>query len=407
MSRLIDGRPTSFTQSAFYQRIERDAINPRYRIAVNLARLLGEARGKDRQAAELLGLDRMDYLLVSPSFHGRGIRQAARLGFTQTRSGVMNWLAEPGPMRGIDFFSPETHLFASALLRSPRLMVMDMLVELRARGMEREYAELWRLYDEHADLFDSIGGEVAIGLDSPILPIPNFKIVVEILDPSGFEAALDALLEDVARRSGSRGEIARRTIEYRGRRVHSLQIAGAKFQPSFAVVEDYLILGPGPEFVTDAIDIRDSGRSIARAPELLDLLPADADAHVSALVYQNLGGAVRDLTGAGGIDLNLPAQLGFLTEENWLERYGAPGIVFASARPRHIDLYFSTEQGIDFNLALAAPLLAGWLLPKIAKGEVPPPAPRLEELAARTYNSGAGESRGELRRDSSLARARR
>ncbi|OPZ17214.1 MAG: hypothetical protein BWZ10_01243 [candidate division BRC1 bacterium ADurb.BinA364] len=374
LARAQSGEASGFRQTGFYRALERNVERPRLMLAFNLMSTIADAAGRlDERALNLLnfwGALGLDYLLVSPDFTGLGMKQAARIGFIENgRYGVLDWMADPAPMRGMDFFSSDIHIFASAIARSPRRMLADLMLlwSRPADQKAREQAD-W-LRKEHGAWLDSFGGEVAIGIDNPVLPVPNIKIAVELADQAEFELGMNRHLNRIVQALDAEGKIAYLVdSEHKGRIIHTLTVDGLPIRPSYAVVEDYAVFGPGPQFVRNSIDVFDSGRSIGRDPRLLQLLPSGAGAEFSFLAYQDIARAIPNLMRSKLTPKLTEEERAWIPQVDFLERYRAPGVIYGYARPSSIDVYLNTPSGIDFNMGMAVPFVAQWLAPKLSIG---------------------------------------
>lgn len=378
--RIREGDPTGFAAGGFYQKIMGDVENPRFLVAANLAgqvdgwmKTIGSDPERNREIAalfDLWGLPSLDYFLVSPSFAGRGMKQAARLAFVDGgRYGMMDWLAEPAPMRGLEFFSPDIHFFASAIIRNPSQMFLDYLAFLEVTRPETDFQHAVDFVAHHQAFFQSFGGEIAVGVDSPILPIPNLKIAIEVDDEAAFRAGIDKLAAAVQKELNNHDRFSDlQTTIHKNRTIYTLAIDGVPFDPSWTFVDDFFLAGPGPQFIRDSIDVYESRSSIANASRLISLLPNQAEANFSLLVYQDVARSIPEVlkkavaANAGSADGAVIPNLDFMQD------YRAPGIAYAYAYPNHIDAYLCTPTGIDMNLGMAVPLVANWLMPRTSLG---------------------------------------
>jgi hypothetical protein len=68
----------------------------------------------------------------------------------------------------------------------------------------------------------------------------------------------------------------------------------------YAFDDGYLVAGPTRAAVTQAIQTKTAGASIARSSQFLALMPHDEYANFSAVVYQNLGSTLAPLAGLLG-----------------------------------------------------------------------------------------------------------
>ncbi len=387
--RMVAGQPTGFSTSDFYQKVQRDVTDPRFLFASDLQAQVSqigkeaEAKAKHRnpevQATfDLLGLDSLDYFLVSPSFAGQGMNQAARLAFgDQGRQGMLNWLAEPTPMRGLDFFSPEAPFFAAAVSRNPYQMLLDYLVYVERTESNDMLEDLLNFAAANQTFFEACGGEVVVGLDVPILPVPNVKVVVEMTDRAAFQDGVNRIVEQLRKEWASR-ENKQSVLETQiqnGIEIHTLIVnmdegGLVQMQPSWAFVEDYFIVGPGPEFVRNALEVYQSGNTIATdAKRLLPLLPDGRTVNFSLLVYQDVAKVVPKI-----IEEKVAPKLS--NEEKakvpnlaFMENYRAAGILYAYAWPTCVDFHLSAPKGIDLNF-MALPLVANWLQPRTHLGRI-------------------------------------
>ncbi len=370
-SRIATGKPSEFASTDFYKKV-RIAVGakPRLAMAANMtpvvARWSQDAGLKKK--LDFTGLSGLDTIIVAAGFAGTGGSQAARLGFAGQRFNMANWLAEPAPMRGFSFFSPDVNVFGSAIIRSPRVMFFDWLQYLIAQNTATDTARAF--FDAHSALFDAVGNEIAIGVDNPILPAPNIKLVLELNNPGDFARELDGLIDDYVAKLGAAGRLAeRQTSQHAGFTVYTLHVDGWFWEPSWTYVDDYVVAGPFAELVYDSIDVYKSGGSIARNARLLKLLPQGASSKVSLLLYQDVAKAIPTfLTTKLAAGMNAE-QKAMLPDLAFLEKFHAAGVAYAIARKDAIDVCFSTPSGIDLNLGIGGRMVAHWFKPQMQIGE--------------------------------------
>ena len=310
--------------------------------------------------------------------------QAARLGFKNRRAGVLNWLAEPGPMRGLDFFSSEVRLFAAAVLKNPSEAYYDLMLNYKDAPLGTPPGMLLKFLGEHKELLNALGGEVAIGIENPILPVPNIKIAVEMREPAAFAPLFDALIDQVVAAGQAAGQVVYvDATDYKGRMIYSFVVEGAPVELAWATVGDFLVLGPGPRFVQHSIDVHDSGHSIADDSRLLDLLPQERGATFSLLVYQNVAAVIPQLLKARLLPALGAAERGLAPDLSFMERYSAPGIAYAYADDHAIDFYLNAPSGIDLNMGMAVPVVADWLAKRTSIGQTVEKVVQAEDRLAR------------------------
>lgn len=370
-ARIATGKTSEFSSTDFHKRV-RIAVGskPRLAMAANMAPVV-ERWSQDaslKKKLDFTGLSGLDHIIIAAGFAGTGGSQAARLGFAGERYNMANWLAEPAPMRGFSFFSPDVHVFGSAIIRSPRVMFFDWLQYLIAQNTATDTARAF--FDAHSALFDAVGNEIAIGVDNPILPAPNIKLALELRNPSDFARELDGLVDDYVARLGAAGRLAeRQTSKHAGFTVYTLHVDGWFWEPSWAYVDDYLIAGPFAELVNDSIDVYRTGGSIARNARLLKLLPSGASSRVSLLLYQDVAKAVPTFLTTKLAAAMSAEQKAMIPDLKFLEKFHAAGIAYAIARKDSIDFCFSTPSGVDLNLGIGGRMVANWFKPQMQIGE--------------------------------------
>jgi ferric-dicitrate binding protein FerR (iron transport regulator) len=364
---LASGQPTAFDSAGFRRKVLDIAGDAPGAIALDVAGIYDPIRpelsAESEAAFNFAGISSLDYALFAPRFRGQGIAQAARLGFKQHRAGVLGWLAKPGPMRGLDFFSPEVPVCGSIVVKNPRVAYYDLMDNFKDQPAMSPPAMMLHFLGEHQALLDSIGNEIAIGIENPILPVPNVKVAVEIRDPATFQTEFNGLVDRMLTMISLAGNVlvVVETNDYKGRTIYSIVVEGAPIELSWTYVDDFLVLGPGPRFVQHSIDVHDSGRSITRDSRLLDLLPSGTGSTFSVLVYQNVAAVLPDLFKTRLLNQLSPQEKAYFPDISFLSRYNAPGIAYAYAADDSIDFYLNTPDGIDLNMTMAIPVVANWL----------------------------------------------
>jgi hypothetical protein len=309
----IDGGGQGLDGTAFGRRIgEAYAGGAGILLAADLERITAAAAPRnDRDAVRQdvmhrSGFDTLRYLVFERKDAGQHARAQAVLAFKEAPRGIPSWLAAPAPMGSLEFFSPHAQVVAAGLLKTPSLIFDDLLALAAVDGGQtrQELAEVESKLDLHIreDVTDALGGEVALALDGPLLPTPAWKLVVEVYDPSRLQASLGQLVQrasDEALRAGRPGP--RLEAEQAGEQTY-YAVRGLPAEVHYAYAGGYLVAAPNRALVMKAIRTRESGESLGRSPSFRALFPPDRDAHVSGLVYQNLGrmvGGLLEGPGAG------------------------------------------------------------------------------------------------------------
>jgi hypothetical protein len=224
----------------------------------------------------------------------------AVLAFAGVRRGIASWLAGPAPMGALEFVSPYAQGAAAFVFKGPAL-VFDDAFGLIATNDPRARDELARLESKldlslREDFAATLGGEFAVALDGPLLPTPAWKLVVEVYDPARLQASLELLVTRTNDEAVSAGRPSLRleAEQVGGETYHSLR-GDMPFELHYAFAGGYLVAAPSRALVMKAIRTYDSGETLGRSVSFRSLFPPDRDAHVSGLLYQNVGPTVLSL----------------------------------------------------------------------------------------------------------------
>lgn len=282
--------------------------------AVDLDHILGTAAARARQngrseaTLQRSGFADARYLIAERKTDAPGgmVENRAVLSFDGPRRGVAAWLAAPAPMGSLDFISPEANFAAAFVVKTPAAMVDDLfgIAEANDPTFAQHKAEIEARegIDLKHDLAEPLGGEFAFAVDGPMLPVPSWKLIVEVYDADRLQTAIEHLLERVnqeAVKDGKQpGRIEPETTS--GRPGYALTLPASGLTVHYLYSDGYLIAGPSRSLVDKALQSRSAGYSITGAPDFIALLPQGGQSNFSALVFQNLGSALSPVLGLLG-----------------------------------------------------------------------------------------------------------
>ena len=246
---------------------------------------------------EQLGITDAEHLLVEHQRHGERTLDTALLTFDRPRRGLASWLAEPAPMGGLDFVSPDATMAAAFVVKEPATLVDDLL--RFGDGGDQSLAEgADRFRQEHGidlrhDLAEPLGGEFVFALDGPMLPKPAWKLVVEVYDAARLQATLEKIVVEADRvtQEDKRGHVTLKTETAGGRTYHVIHTPLADLHYTFD--SGYLVAAPMRVLVDQAIERRASGLGLPTSSKFASMLPDGTGTHVSALGWENLGPAFQ------------------------------------------------------------------------------------------------------------------
>jgi hypothetical protein len=301
---VLDGATSGFVGTPFY-----DSIAEIYQegagilIAADLEGVMANTVTADPEAdpeqlasLEELGVLDARHLIVEQKQLADATHHRAVIDFKGARRGIVSWLAEPAPMGSLGFISPDAKLVTAVVFEDP-VKMLDDLQGFGGDGM----SEMFQLFEQRHglslrdDFAASLGGELAIALDGPMLPEPSWKVVLEVYDPARFQWTLQEALADLNAHLAEEGEGPVEILqeEVGGRTFYTFVKDGISFRYTF--VEGYLVAAPNRALLDQAIRYHDSGYSITEAPRFVALLPADGHNNFSALVYQDVGNVMQAL----------------------------------------------------------------------------------------------------------------
>ena len=278
----------------------------------------------------------MRYLIAEETEVNHQMESRATLSFDPAHSGIAAWLANPAPMGSLDYISPDAATLAAFVVRDPAA-IADQL----AGVAKTTPSDLGAQGDLRNDLTRSLGGEFALSLDGPLMPVPSWKLVVEVYDPSRLQASLTRMVADSNRQTGrSAGQVrmAQESVDGKIYYTVSAPAMGPLAEAHYTFADGYMIAAPSRNLVKRALDLKTAGASIARSAKFMSLTPRDHYANFSAVLYQNLGTSLAPfaglLSGLGGAHPGQPNPAERLSnlKATLIAAYGEPDrITVASA----------------------------------------------------------------------------
>jgi hypothetical protein len=233
---------------------------------------------------------------------GAGTETRAVLSFSQPRRGIASWLAAPAPMGSLGFFSADANLVAAFVVKSP----VELLDELLSLAPELA-AELERASAEHGinlrdDLAAPLGGEVALGLDGPVLPSPSWRLVAEVYDPVRLQQTIARAVTQADAKLAAEGRpgVKLEQEQAAGHTYYAILGSQPAFELHYLFADGYLVAAPTRAQLDRALAQRAAGTTLAASPRLRGLLGRDGQVNVSALFYQNMAPVLSMVGDAAG-----------------------------------------------------------------------------------------------------------
>jgi hypothetical protein len=326
----LDSPSSAFQNTPFYSRIMESY---QHGVGLILCADLGQMG-----SAQHIGNAR--YFIAEEKQVNKQMETRASLGFDGPRAGMAAWLAAPGPMGSLDYVSPEATLVTAFVVRNPAA-IMDELVGMQqqsptAAAKVFEDAKIQTGIDIRSDVAAALGGEFSLSLDGPAIPVPSWKLVVEVYDAARFQSTLakfvDAYNQSEAKSGGKPLRAGQEVVD--GRTYY--MVGGADGSPlteaHYTFANGYLIAGPTRALVSRALQVKTMGTSITHSNQFTSMEPRDHYNNFSALIYQNLGSTLAPIAsllggfaGRGGAgDRNNPLTMLSNMKPMMIAAYGEP-----------------------------------------------------------------------------------
>lgn len=304
-------------------------------------------KGESQRAAfERSGFSDVRFLIAERKDTNGQALNRAELGFNGARHGIASWLGAPAPMGGLDFVSQDAGAAITLVMKKPDQILNDAAEMAEATTGTDANAGLAMLgaalnIRVREDLVDTLGGEITIALDGPVLPTPSWKVVAEVNDPTRLQETLRKLVTfaGTQMKAADKISIDQQTDDgvtyYTLNGLHST----ANVQINYAFNDGYLIIGPSRALVKTAVQIHKNGNSLAKSANFRKLLPQDRNTNVSALLYQNisplLSPLAQQLTPS---QLQMFQQLAAESKPSAICAYGEENSILVASNTRFFDL---------------------------------------------------------------------
>lgn len=309
----IDGTSSeAFSDAELHQRLsERYANGVEWLFGIDLQLAAAEAitAGSPEEQAMMERFGLLDATTLVFERHRAEIGSTidAEMRFSRERRGVAAWLAEPAPIASLDFISANAYLVTSVAAKDGAVLFDELLGMVAETGSdaitELEAFESEIGIDLHDDLAAAVGGEGTFAIDGPILPVPAWKLIIEVYDPATLEHSIETIIaranDELAANQGQPISVSHEDAG--GLRFTSITHPSSPVAFTYVMTEGFLVAGSNRAAIEQALGVRASGLGLARSTVFRELLPDNGFTDCSALFYRNLGPIFGTLpTGAMG-----------------------------------------------------------------------------------------------------------
>ncbi|HEY2845977.1 MAG TPA: FecR domain-containing protein, partial [Bryobacteraceae bacterium] len=289
--------------------------------------------------AAITGIDNLRFVVAESKTYLGTPMNTTSMTFSGARHGLISWLANPGPMGTLEFVSPQATFATSFVTRDPRQLLTELLAEVGPQA-----AAALSTIQQNAgfspldDVAASLGGEATLAVDGPLLPIPSFKIAVEVDNPTRLQFAIGQAVAAIRSKAPDSG-IALTSQIVNGQTFYAIVWTKPALELDYVFIDGYLLAANNRGILTSAIAGRAAGQTLSRSDAFRAQLPTDAQSGFSALAYYNLGSAagpiVDQLNATGLLTAEQQQQISNLTSNRkptLIYAYGSPDQILVGSR---------------------------------------------------------------------------
>jgi hypothetical protein len=355
--------PGDFPATPFFARISKVYENGAgYFLAANLEQIAAKSVNHAKGGIPA-GLDNVQYLVLERKESNGDTEMRAAVSFDGARQGVASWLAAPSPAGSLDFVSPEATFAASLVMKSPRAMMQELMG--LASGADADFTKQLDDFQAHAgvnlldDVAAPLGSDVTFAIDGALVPIPAWKLIIEVNDPTHLQQTLTQFVKSFNQQAPSTaGRLSLTTDQVNGRTFYTLSNDKASaIAAHYTYVDGYLLASSSEANVTTAIQNKQAGHMLADSASFRSKLPADGYPNFSAMVYSNVSSSLGDLAK----QLKTPPSSAFLIHggSGLVCVYGEPDRIVAAARGSFLGFDLGTLVGIQQGESLKTMIASG------------------------------------------------
>jgi hypothetical protein len=298
-----------------------------------------------RDSKNVTGLDNIRYLIVERKQNLGRTENSATVSFSGTRTGIASWIAPPAPMGTLDFISPDATFAASFVVNQPAAL-LDQLAAIG--GGATAFAEIQKQtgVDVKNDIAATLGGEMTVAVDGPLLPTPSWKVAVEVNNPTRLEWSIEQLVKTTQQmQPDAKVQLTNEVVG--GLTYYTLTSAKSPMAVQYVFTDGYLLMAPNHGLLATSIQNRTLGTTLTRSVTFRQQLPQNGQMNFSALVFYNAGAAIAPMA-------DQLKQTKFLTADQQkaleaLTADRAPTLIYAYAEP---DRIVAATRGSFFGLGL-------------------------------------------------------
>jgi FecR-like protein/putative zinc finger protein len=312
------------------------------------------------------GMDSLNAVVLERKEVDGQTRNQAAFRFSGERSGMAGWMGAPGAIGALEFVSPDASLVAASTMKDHGGILWDVLHSVE--GVDPAVSkDIDGFHDNQgwnivSSLANSLGGDFAFALDGPMVPIPSWKLAIEVYNSSATQWGIEQLIDGLNREPHAKVQMQLTKADVNGRVFYTVSAGKSPISLHYVYVDNYLVGAASQDLLVQAIQNREIGYTLTHAASFREQLPSDGTLDVSALLYINAGPVLNALSKtAGATNAVSPEQKKAIAT---LAENAHASIVYAYAESDRI-LVSSTNGFFGLNLDMLS-------IPAILKGGIGP-----------------------------------
>lgn len=298
-----------------------------------------------RDSKNVTGMDNIRYLIVERKQNLGRTENSATVSFSGQRSGIASWIAPPGPMGTLDFVSPDATFATSFVVNHPGVLLEQLSTMTNTANMFLEIQTQTGV-NVSQDIAATLGGEMTIAVDGPLLPTPSWKVAVEVNNPARLEWSIEQMVK-TAQAAQPDAQIQLTNEVVGGLTYYTLTSAKSPVAVNYVFTDGYMLLAPNHGLLSTSIQNRTLGNTLTKSTTFRQQLPQNGQMNFSALAYYNASAAIAPMADQLKATKFLTADQQKALDALTADR--APTLIYAYAEP---DRIVAATRGSFFGLGL-------------------------------------------------------
>jgi hypothetical protein len=228
------------------------------------------------------------YLMLERKQNLGRTENSATVSFRGARTGIASWIAAPAPMGTLDFISPDATFAASFVVNNPAVLLSQLSTTAFAEMQQTTGVDIAQ------DVAATLGGEMTVAVDGPLLPTPSWKVAVEVNNPARLEWSIEQMVKTAQQiQPDLNVQLTNEVVG--GLTYYTLTSTKSPMAVNYVFTDGYLLMAPNHNLLATSIQNRTLGTTLTRSATFKALLPQNGQMNFSALAYYNASAAIAPM----------------------------------------------------------------------------------------------------------------